>query len=106
MTQKTDRKKDFNFFYDVLKLVSGNGFVQVFRTVLSPVISRLYLPKFLGLAQNFSSIANIFAVIAALRYDRSIMLPKDEKQAANQFGVSVFFSLITAPVFMILVFML
>jgi len=105
LTQKTDRKKDFNFFYDVLKLVSGNGFVQVFRTVLSPVISRLYLPKFLGLAQNFSSIANIFAVIAALRYDRSIMLPKDEKQAANQFGVSVFFSLITAPIFMILVFM-
>ena len=65
------KKKDFSFFYDVAKLVSGNGIVQFFRALLSPVISRLYMPAFFGITQNFSSIANILAVMASLRYEQT-----------------------------------
>jgi len=97
------KKRDFSFFYDVVKLVSGNGFVQVLRAILSPVISRLYLPEFFGITQNFSSIANILAVIASLRYDQTIMLPKEDEKAANQFGISLLFIGITTPLSFLLV---
>ena len=99
------RKKDFSFFYDVVKLVSGNGFVQVLRVLLSPIISRLFLPEFFGVRQNFSSIANILAVISSLRYDQSIMLPKEKEKAANQFGISLFFIFITTPISLIVIWL-
>jgi len=103
--KNAERKKDFSFFYDVVKLLSGNGFVQVFRILLSPVISRLFLPEFFGIRQNFSSIANIFGAISSLRYDQSIMLPKEREKAANQFGVSLFFLFITTPISLITVWL-
>ena len=97
------KKKDFSFFYDVAKLVSGNGFVQFFRAILSPIISRLYLPAFFGIMQNFSSIANILAVLSSLRYEQTIMLPKEEEKAANQFGLSILMMGITTPLSLLLV---
>jgi len=103
--KSAERKKDFSFFYDVVKLLSGNGFVQVFRILLSPVISRLFLPEFFGIRQNFSSIANIFGAISSLRYDQSIMLPKEREKASNQFGVSLFFLFLTTPISLITVWL-
>ena len=101
--KRPEKSKDFGFFSDVLKLVTGNGFVQVVKTLLSPIISRLYLPEFFGVTQNFSSIANIFAIISSLRYDQTVLLPKKEEQAANQFALSLFFTAITTPVFLALI---
>jgi len=97
------KRKDFSFFYDVAKLVSGNGFVQLFRAILSPIISRLYLPAFFGITQNFSSIANILAVTSSLRYEQTIMLPRDEEKAANQFGLSLLVMGITTPISLLLI---
>ena len=53
LEQSTERKKDFSFFYDVIKLVTGNGLSQVLKAFLSPIISRLFLPEFFGVTQNF-----------------------------------------------------
>ncbi len=95
--------KDVGCFSDVLKLVTGNGFVQLVKTLLSPISSRLYLPEFFGVAQNFSSIANIMAIISSLRYDQTVLLPKKEEQAVNQFALSLFFTGVTTPVILVLV---
>ena len=97
------KRKDFSFFYDVAKLVTGNGFVQLLRAILSPIISRLYLPAFFGITQNFSSIANILAVLSSLRYEQTIMLPKEEEKAANQFGLSVLVMGITTPLSLLII---
>lgn len=102
-TKTPQTRKDFSFFYDVAKLVSGNGFVQLFRAILSPIISRLYLPAFFGITQNFSSIANILAVTSSLRYEQTIMLPRDEEKAANQFGLSLLMMAFTTPISLLLV---
>lgn len=96
-------KKDFGYFSDVLKMVGGNGFVQVIKTILSPIISRLFLPEYFGVLQNFSSIANIFAILSSLRYDQTVILPKKDEQAVNQFAVSIFFIFLTTPITIILV---
>lgn len=97
------KQKDFGYFSDVLKMLGGNGFVQVFKTIVSPIISRLYLPEYFGVLQNFSSIANIFSIISSLRYDQTIVLPKKEEQAVNQFATSILV-LVTTPIVVLLVY--
>jgi len=99
----SEKKKDFSFFTDVLKMVTGNGIVQVVKILLSPINSRLYLPEFFVITQNFSSIANIFGIISSLRYDQTVLLPKTDEEAANQFALSLFFTIFTTPLFFILI---
>ena len=94
--EKDLSKRDTKFFSDVLKLVTGSGFVQVFRILISPVLSRLFLPEYFGVWQNYLSIAKPMGLISSLRYDRAILLPKDRKESANMLvlslGISLLFS--------------
>lgn len=91
-----DLRKDTKFFSDVLKLVTGSGFVQVFRVLISPILSRLFLPEYFGILQNYLSIVKPLGVVSSLRYDRAILLPKERKEAANMLvlslGISFLFS--------------
>jgi len=98
----SEKMQDFGYFYDVVKMISGNGISQILRIILSPIISRLFRPEYFGVMQNFSSISNILGVLSTMRYDQSIMLPKKREDAANQFIVSVIFVLFTMPVFIFL----
>lgn len=84
-----DLRKDTKFFSDVLKLVTGSGFVQVFRVLISPVLSRLFLPEYFGILQNYLSIVKPLGVVSSLRYDRAILLPKERKEAANMLVMSL-----------------
>jgi O-antigen/teichoic acid export membrane protein len=91
-----ERKKDHGYFFDTVKLVSGNSIAQAIKSILSIVISRLYLPEFFGITQNFSSIVNIVSYISSLRYEQTIILPKEEKKAINQLHISLIFTSITS----------
>ena len=99
-----DIKKDRGYFFDIAKLVTGNGFAQIAKSFLSIIISRLYQPENFGILQNFSSIVNIFAVTSSLRYEQTIILPKDDKSATNQAYISLFFTLLTTIIFSSVIF--
>jgi lipopolysaccharide exporter len=77
------------FALDVFKLAGGTAFVQVLVLLVSPIIARLFAPKDFGLSANFTSIISILSVIACLKYESTIMLPKNKEDAANQLGLSV-----------------
>ncbi len=96
--------KDRNYFFDIAKLVTGNGFAQIVKSLLSIIISRLYQPEHFGIMQNFSSLVNIFSVTSSLRYEQTIILPKDEKRAINQAFLSLFFTLLTTLFFSLAIF--
>jgi len=89
------------FSSDVFKIVSGTALAQAFGILASPIITRIYVPEAFGVAALFSSIAGIIAVVACLRYEMAIMLPKKDEDAANLLGLclflAVFISLITIP---------
>ena len=91
-------QKDTKFFSDVLKLVTGSGFVQAFRVIMSPILSRLFLPEYFGILQNFLSITKPLGLISSLRYDRAILLPKERKVAANMLVLSLAITLIFSVV--------
>jgi len=86
------------FVTDVAKLLTGTSLAQVITFVVSPIISRLYLPEFFGVTQVFTSITSILSVVASLRYELAIMLPKKDEEAANMLSVSLILSLLTSSI--------
>jgi len=82
-------RKRTSFAGDVLKLASGATLAQVLSVLVSPIIARFYAPDAFGTAAVFNSIVAIISVVACLRYELAIMLPKRDKDAANLLAVSL-----------------
>jgi lipopolysaccharide exporter len=85
-----------------MKLASGTAAAQFIVLLASPILTRLFAPEAWGVLAIFTSITGILGVIACMRYELSIMLPEKDEEAANLFGVSLFFaitiSLFTVPI--------
>jgi lipopolysaccharide exporter len=79
------------FSRNVLTLVTGTTLAQIITILFTPLITRLYGPEAFGLLAIFTSITGILGVIMCLRYELAIMLPKTDEEAANIFGLCIFF---------------
>lgn len=75
------------FATDVLKLVTGTTFAQIIAVLASPLLTRLYGPEAFGFLALFTSITSIIGVVACMRYELAIMLPKTDEEAANLLGL-------------------
>ena len=103
--KKNKRKKRMSTFAgNVLKLVTGSVFAQGLGVLVAPIVARLFAPEAFGVAALFVSIAAIIGVLACLRYELAIMLPKTDEEAANLFGVSLFFVLIITGISALIIF--
>ncbi|MFQ4147214.1 oligosaccharide flippase family protein [Arthrobacter sp. LAPM80] len=69
------------FLRHIVTLLTGTAAAQLLMLLLTPVLSRLYSPEAYGLFSLYSSIVATVTVIAALRYDMAIMLPKSDADA-------------------------
>jgi lipopolysaccharide exporter len=76
-----------SFATDILKLVTGTTFAQVVTILASPLLTRLYGLEAFGFLALFTSITSIIGVIACMRYELAIMLPKTDEEAANLLGL-------------------
>ncbi|WP_221417857.1 hypothetical protein, partial [Fulvivirga kasyanovii] len=72
----------------------GTALAQAVPVILSPVISRIYLPAHLGLAGIFLSLTNIFGPVSNGKYDLAIHLPKKDKDSIQLTMVGICFSAI------------
>lgn len=97
-------KPSSSFAANVLKLVTGSGFAQGLGVLVAPIVARLFAPEAFGVAALFASIAGIIGVVACLRYELSIMLPKTDEEAANLLGVSLCFVLIITGISTMVIF--
>ncbi len=70
----------------------------------APIVARLFAPEAFGVAALFTSIAGIIGVVACLRYELAIMLPKADEDAANLLGVSLCFVLIITGISTLIIF--
>jgi len=82
-----DSPRSSSFTTDVLKLVTGTTLAQIIVVLAAPFITRLYGPEAFGLLAIFTSITSIIGVIACMRYEMAIMLPKADEEAANLLGL-------------------
>lgn len=86
--------KKSSFAGDVAKLASGTLFAQALAFLVMPILSRLFAPEAFGLVALYTSLSSLFIVVANLRYELAIMLPEDDSEAINVFGLSIFFTLV------------
>lgn len=87
-------KTKFNseFARNSLTIFSGNVIAQAIPFMAEPVLARLYDPADFAVLAVYLSVANLFSIIATARYELAIMLPKEDRKAANVLGLSVLIS--------------
>jgi len=81
-------------------LLSGTVIAQVFVLAAYPLLSRLFTPAEYGLFALYVNIVNVLQVISTGRYDLTIMLPKQDKDAKSLLSAALFFG----SVFIILLY--
>ena len=77
------------------KLLSANVVAQVIGLVVYPILTRMYAPEDFGLLNLFMSIGGVLAILSTAEYYYAIVLPKEEKDAENVFGVGVLWLIAT-----------
>ncbi|WP_186760180.1 oligosaccharide flippase family protein [Arthrobacter alpinus] len=78
---RISRWRRSEFLRHILTLLTGTVAAQLLMLALTPVLSRLYSPEAYGLFSLYSSLVATVTVVAALRYDMAIMLPKHDADA-------------------------
>lgn len=77
------------FFKNVIALTGGTVIGQSVVVLASPIITRLYDPKDLGILAVYSSILGILTVVAGLRYEVVIPLPETDRDAVDIVGLTL-----------------
>jgi O-antigen/teichoic acid export membrane protein len=80
-----------SFAKDVFTLFSGSLIAQLISILFSPVLSRIYTPEDYGLFALYFSVLSILIVIAPLRYEMAIMIPKEEGNAIKIANIAFIF---------------
>ena len=71
-------------------ILAGSAFAgQALIALGLPALSRLYRPEDFGLAAVFASTVGIVTVVASLRYELAIPLPKDDRAASSVLVLAV-----------------
>jgi len=90
------KKRNTTFKSNVIRLVSGTGLAQIIGLAAAPILTRLYGPEAFGIAALFAAITGVLVVLACLRYELSIVLPKEDEEAANLLALSLAISVLVA----------
>lgn len=78
------------FTKNVLKLSSSSIIASVISLVTLPIIANIYTATALGKYQLLVSIIIMFGVIASLKYEMAILLPKDDSVVSKIVQLSLF----------------
>ncbi len=78
-----DRFRGGGFARDAAVLALGTAVAQLLTVAAMPVMSRLYSPGDFGVFAVFLAVSSIVATAITLRYETSILLPKEENEAAS-----------------------
>ena len=78
---QTKQAAKSDFFRSAATLFSGTALAQIIPFIITPILTRIYLPSDYGVFAVFMSITTLCAVIATFRYDNAILLPADEDSA-------------------------
>lgn len=77
-------------------LLGGGALAQIISIVSLPILSRIYLPSEFGIFAVFLSVVTLVSVVACLRFDVAISLPKSDKESRALFVLSCFFTAVVS----------
>ncbi|MDZ7724806.1 MAG: oligosaccharide flippase family protein [candidate division KSB1 bacterium] len=95
-----------DFTRNVVKLFSGTAFAHVATFIATPILTRLFTKENLGDWQIFISTITTFGVIASLKYEMAIVLPKEDREGNDLALLSLLALLLFSVLFsMVLLFL-
>lgn len=97
--------KRFEYAKNSILLVVGSGLAQVLPLAFQPYLRRTFSDVEFGLFAQYFSIVSIVALIAGLKYDASIMIPKSDRASQHILTGTVFINLCSSFLFLILLFL-
>lgn len=74
-------------------LMLGTTLGMIIQVAASPVLSRMYADDDFGVLQLYTSAYAILSILATMRYELAILLPKDDEDAFDVLSVSCFCSI-------------
>ena len=74
---------------DVAKLMTATAVGQGVGLLAAPVLSRVYSPEVFGVVGVFLSIASTLGVVAALRLELAVVVPRSDEEAKDVMGSAV-----------------
>jgi O-antigen/teichoic acid export membrane protein len=80
-------------FKNTSLLISGTVVAQLIPILLRPVMSRFFLPEVFGIYSVYSSIFGVICIMASLKYELAIVIPKSDKSATNILFLSFFINI-------------
>lgn len=87
-------------------LFSGTTISQAIPILVTLVLARIYPEEAFGVFFIFSSATMLLSIISTLKMELSVMLPEDDREAAQLWGISVFASILVSIILLILAFIL
>jgi O-antigen/teichoic acid export membrane protein len=85
-------------------LISGTVIAQLIPVLLQPLLRRFYSPETFGAYSVYLSIVGILAIVSSFKYELAIILPKNEKNSANIFFLTVIINLIFNLILFFIIF--
>lgn len=90
---------------NIFLISSGTVLAQGITILLTPIVTRLYLPNDYGVLTSFNSVIAILIILASFDYHKAIPLAKNDKQVINLiFLSSLILISITLSLFLVLYF--
>ncbi len=80
---KSSQTSSNSFLRNVLSLSGGTAVSQIIGLAALPLLTHLYSPEDFGMLALFVATTAICSIIASLKLEHAIMLPKSDKQAAG-----------------------
>jgi len=85
-------------------LATGTALAQAIPVLASPILTRLYTPTDFGLLAVFMAIVTSILPAVCGKYEVALVLPKDDNQGKNLFGVSVLVTISISILFAIFLY--
>lgn len=82
IAERRKREKG-SFLSHVATLVTGTAISQGITLLTILIVTRLFLPESFGLLALFMTIVSLLSVLGGGRYELAIMLPEEDREAAN-----------------------
>jgi len=97
------KKLQDKFVKNFMTLFTGSIAGQAILFAFTPFLTRIYPEELFGLLFIFSSLAAVLRVVASLRFEISVVLPKEDKHAINLLVIAVLLNTLINIFFLLLI---
>lgn len=98
MTKLRGLLRNRPFVRSVGELLLGSLIARGISAVSMPILTRLYTPESYGVFGVYSALVSVLSIVTTLRYEFSILLPRDDEEAEQLVAVTLFISIIVSTI--------